>query len=515
MSVKISTFVVVASFFVLPFGITSQLNAQNLRATPVRFSMQDQTQEDESMDDKLRRMELRLRELEDDVAKKIESAAQAEKAGGADALASRIESLEQRLKSQEEVVSELDGLAPSLLFHNHRGPRMQFFGRIHLDYWAFPNDDLTLRPLEGGTDPQDRFDLRRARLGVMGDLNDNMFYRLEGELGEFAGGNNLRYRDVFLGFRHLPFLNTVIVGNHKRPYGLDHLNDSNFNVFMERPFIVEAFNEDSRRLGISSNGFSEDLGWNWRFGYWNQVLSPTGFGFSRSGYVGDKYQGEFAARIARTAWYDESSGGRGWAHFALSGSLGAPDGFGSPTGARYRSRPESLTANRWLDTGNIAGANANHLIGIESAINIGALNITSEYMRVNVDRLDGIGEDVAFEGYYTQVSYFLTGEHRPWDRQTGTLGRVIPHENFFMIRDCDCNFQRGTGAWEIAARYSFADLNDQDIFGGEGESYTFGLNWYWNPHARMQFNYILGDVDRGTAGFGDYEVFGVRMMVDF
>ena len=514
MSARFAIFAVLAATLIT-FGLDSEVQAQRIPAAPIRFSMQDQEKQDESLEDKLKRMELRLRELEDDVAKKLEAEAASDSDSLSSRMAARIESLESRLESQEKVVSDLNGLTPGLLFHSHGGPRMQFFGRIHLDYWAFPNEDATLRPLEGGDDPQDRFELRRARLGVMGDLNDNMFYRLEGELGEFAGGNNLRYRDVFLGFRHLPYLNTVIIGNHKRPYGLDHLNDSNFNVFMERPFIVESFNEDSRRLGISSNGVSEDLGWNWRFGYWNQVLTPSGFGFSRSGYRGDKYQGEFAARIARTAWYDDSSGGRGWAHVGISGSFGAPDGFGAPTGARYRTRPESLTLNRWLDTGNIAGANANHLVGLETAFNVGAFNFTGEYMRVNVDRLDGVGEDVAFEGYYGQVSYFLTGEHRPWDRQTGTLGRVIPFENFFIVRDCDCNVQRGWGAWEVAARYSFADLTDQDIIGGEGESFTFGLNWYWNPYARMQFNYLTGDIDRGAAGFGDYEAFGVRMMVDF
>ena len=30
--------------------------------------------------------------------------------------------------------------------------------------------------------------------------------------------------------------------------------------------------------------------------------------------------------------------------------------------------------------------------------------------------------------------------------------------------------------------------------GGVGESITFGLNWYWNSNARMQFNYIYGNI---------------------
>ncbi|MEL7496783.1 MAG: porin [Planctomycetota bacterium] len=473
--------------------------------TPVRYSMQDKDDQ-QSAEEKLKRMELRLRELENDVTRIIESS-NSNSSTNDQSLQAKIESLEETLGKQEEAIDKIDSTLPNLLFHSHKGPKLRFFGRIHLDYWSFPKVDNTINPLEGGDDPQDRWAFRRLRIGVEGDLNDNMFYKYE---GEFAPGNNPSYRDALFGFKNVPYLNTVTFGNQKRPYSLDQLNNSNDNVFIERPFVAQAFNRLNRRLGISSSGHTEDLGWNWLFGYYNQILTQE-----IGGFVGDKYQGEVAARIARTAWYDESSGGRGWAHFAIAGSAGAPNGFSSPTGARYRTRPESQTAQTWFDTGDISGANENLLVGLEAAINVGQFNITGEYMRINVDRLDAIGEDVAFEGYYGQVSYFLTGEHRVWNRKVGKLGRVIPLENFFTIRDCDCNVQNGWGAWEVAARYSFLDMNDQDIFGGEGESFTFGLNWYWNPYARMQFNYILGDIDRGAAGFGDYEVFGVRMMVDF
>jgi phosphate-selective porin OprO/OprP len=154
-------------------------------------------------------------------------------------------------------------------------------------------------------------------------------------------------------------------------------------------------------------------------------------------------------------------------------------------------------------------------MGLESVINIGAFQISGEYLRTNVDRRDDVGEDVAFDGGYAQVAYFLTGEHIPWDRETGTIERVKPFENFFMVRDCDCETQRGWGAWQVAARYSAADLTDYDIIGGTGQSFTLGLNWLWNPYARMQFNYIQGRIDRLPEGTGNYGIIGVRFMVDF
>ncbi|MCA9117122.1 MAG: hypothetical protein KDA79_18755, partial [Planctomycetaceae bacterium] len=101
--------------------------------------------------------------------------------------------------------------------------------------------------------------------------------------------------------------------------------------------------------------------------------------------------------------------------------------------------------------------------------------------------------------------------------------------NFFLVhRDscdpCEDEAERGWGAWQVAARISRGDLSDRDILGGVGNSVTLGLNWYWNPQARLQINYINGrisdrpDFDPATGETitgGDYEIFGTRASVDF
>ncbi len=455
------------------------------------------------------RLELRIRELEDDVENKLDEPEDSEEQSETlEEFEERFESIEEDLEDQEKAIDKVSGSLPGLLFHSHKTPKMQFYGRIHLDYWAFPKVDQTIFPLEGGN-PQDRVTFRRVRIGIKGDLNDNMFYKYE---GEFAGGEDPSYRDVFIGFKHVPILQTVIIGNHKRPYGLDHLNSSRHNVFIERPFVVEALNQDSRRLGVSANGITEDLGWNWRYGVWNQQLTQTG-----AGWVDDDYQLEIAGRLARTAWYDESSGGRGYAHLAIAGSMGVVDGgVGSENNqARYRTRPEARSSGRWLDTGRIAGADETAILGLESALNLGAFHINGEYMRAGVDRIAAVGPDVEFDGGYVQASYLWTGEHHPWNRKTGTLDRLKPFENFFLARGRDDQTLSGWGAWETALRYSWANFNDSDVNGGDGTAWTLGVNWYWNAYARMQFNYINGEIESGPGGFGDYEIFGARIMVDF
>lgn len=393
---------------------------------------------------------------------------------------------------------------------------MKIVGRVHADYWGYPSSDAGINLIETGDpniSPQDRIGFRRMRFGVRGDVNDLMEYRIE---MEFAGGNASEFRDAWLGFKEVGWLGKILIGNQKRPYGLDHLNSSRHNVFLERPFVIESFNQDARRLGIAAYNHSEDEAWNWRFGLYNQHLMQN------SGqYISDHLQGEIAGRLANTAWYDETSGGRGYAHWAVSGTLAWPDGSGGPfeaNQARFRHRPEARSVSRWLDTGRIAGADTYQLLNFEGAVNIGAFNITGEFQNMFMQRDTGFS-DLHLRGGYVQASYFLTGEHLPWKRTSGTLDRVKPFENFFLLKGCDGCTVRGRGAWQVAARYSYADFNDEDIFGGVGESVTLGVNWYWNANARIQFNYIFGGIDDrdigGTLTTGDYQIIGTRMMIDF
>jgi phosphate-selective porin OprO/OprP len=231
--------------------------------------------------------------------------------------------------------------------------------------------------------------------------------------------------------------------------------------------------------------------------------------------VGNASQLELAGRLATTWWWDEATDGRGYGHFAVAGSYGEPNGLDANNQSRYRTRPEARSSNRWIDTGTIAGASKFALAAVEGVLNLGPTQLVGEYQYVDVDRINAFGSNLHFHGGYVYASYFLTGEHMPWDRESGTLGRVKPFENFFAVCDCEGFRQRGLGAWQIAARYSYGDFTDENIIGGVGESCTLGLNWYWNPYARMQFNYLIGEVDRGQAGGDDYQIAGMRFMIDF
>lgn len=435
-------------------------------------------------------------------------------------LAERMEKLEASYQELDEAYSSLKSDLKSYAKSGHSGATMRVNGRIHADMWGFPDTSPGINGFETGNvnnSVQDRVGFRRMRFGVKGDLTYNMEYKIE---MEFAGGNDAEFRDVYIGWNELPVFRTLLLGNQKRPYGLDHLNSSRYNVFLERPFIIESFNQDARRFGLASYGVSEDQAWNWRYGVYNARLIQD-----EGNYISDHWQSEFAARIANTIWWDESSDGRGYAHWAVSGTWVNVDENGGIGGraapeSRFRHRGEARHRARWLNTGFVPGADDYGLLGGEAVLNVGAVQIVGEYLNVWMDRTGF--DDVRFHGGYAYISYFLTGEHMPWSRSSGTLGRIEPIENFFMVNRCRGGKGGGWGAWQVAFRYSYGDLSDEDILGGVGESLTFGLNWYWTKYSRMQFNYIYGEIDEndlnaaaGGPNFGDYQILGARFMVDF
>ena len=385
-------------------------------------------------------------------------------------------------------------------------------GRIHADYWGFPNHDSVINTLEetgsGDMDgPQDRIGFRRIRFGVKGNIQPNMGYKIE---MEFAGGNQSEFRDVYLSWKGLPGLNTLLLGNQKRPYGLDHLNSSRYNVFLERPFVIESFNADCRRMGLVSYGLSDDQSYNWRYGVYNTELMQND-----GQHINDHVQLEFAGRLAKTFRYEDD--GRDYSHWAVSATTAAVDGGSNET--RFRHRAEARHAGRWLNTGRVPDANNYELLGLEYVRNIGPLQVVAEYL--NVWLHTDSAQTANYHGGYVYAAYFLTGDHMSWSRKSGTLGRIKPINEFIKTND---DAEQGMGAWQIAVRWSWADFTESSAvatqsnpeeFGVLSDALTVGLNWYWNQNARMQFNWSNGDIENAAGGIGRYDIVGARFMVDF
>jgi phosphate-selective porin OprO and OprP len=122
-----------------------------------------------------------------------------------------------------------------------------------------------------------------------------------------------------------------------------------------------------------------------------------------------------------------------------------------------------------------------------------------------VDAIAGI--DPKFSGTYVQASYFLTGEHRPYNSKYRLFSRVRPKENY-TGRDGG-----GRGAWQVALRYSELDLDDAlaGVMGGQQSSTTLGINWHLNSYSRVMLNQTFSELET----VGDSESISLRFQVDF
>jgi phosphate-selective porin OprO/OprP len=123
----------------------------------------------------------------------------------------------------------------------------------------------------------------------------------------------------------------------------------------------------------------------------------------------------------------------------------------------------------------------------------------------------------SFDGWYAQGSWVITGESKTYNPSTGSY--TIPKPNAPLSFD-----QGGIGAWELAARYSVLDLNDNaglagfvtpvgGIRGGEQKIWTLGVNWYPNNAIRFVLDYQHTDVNRlsGTGGSLDAKLDAVSL----
>jgi phosphate-selective porin OprO/OprP len=152
--------------------------------------------------------------------------------------------------------------------------------------------------------------------------------------------------------------------------------------------------------------------------------------------------------------------------------------FDNDEDAQLRTRPEShLTNTRLVNTGVVKDVDTSTAFGLELAGSAGPVTLRSEFYRANWQRSDG--PDPSFHGWYLEASWFLTGE-----RSNYRQGKFIRPD-----------VRKSSGAWEIAARFSTVDLNDEDIEGGTEDNFSFGVNWYSQYHWRFMGNVIKVDAD--------------------
>lgn len=375
--------------------------------------------------------------------------------------------------------------------------KLKFGGRIQND-WAVVTADSDLKRIAtpGGFDKGTGTEFRRARVFFSGTVYEQLYFKLQYDLADGDGD----FKDMYIGLKELGPLGSIQVGHQKEPISLEGLTSSKYLTFMERS-LPNVFSPE-RNTGLAIFDTAADKKILWQAGVYRDS-DDFGEGFSND----ENYN--LSARLVGVPYY-ENEGEK-----VLHVGMGYSHQFREDFTLRYRQTPESHLADRIVDTQTPAGIDIPtqdvDVINPEIALVWGPAAFQAEYLHSFVNG-DG-ASDRSFWGTYAEVSYFLTGEQRHYELGKGRFGRVAPKQNF--------STRKGEwGAWQVAARFSYLDLNSGSVMGGEVWDVTAGVNWYPFPNARVMLNYIHSSVtDRLTAPDpsvdGGADIAQVRFQVDF
>jgi phosphate-selective porin len=186
--------------------------------------------------------------------------------------------------------------------------------------------------------------------------------------------------------------------------------------------------------------------------------------------------------------------------------LGMSLGYQFARGSQFefRARPESFIAPYLVDTGQIDGNRAG-LLGLEGIFMGGPFTLMGEVAGLH---LKGDSASNTFWGGYVSAGYFLTGEQRGYDKNAAALVGTLKPNHDFSLKD------KTWGAWEVAARLSYVDLNSGTVLGGRMGIGMAGLNWYWNRYLRLQFNAGYASISGGPTP-GDLYILQARLQMTF
>ena len=348
------------------------------------------------------------------------------------------------------------------------------------------------------------YGFRRVRLGAQGSTGDAASWVSEVEL---AGGN-VRLRDVFVGLDAFPGVRQVRVGHFREPFSLEGMTSTNSITFLERsPTNVLSptrnwgacgfwWADDERTLftlgafrdGTESNGQSIGNGSNWAF-----TARLTGLPVDEK--VGDEVRlvhigGAFSQRVPPNGLinFTPQTG---------SNLLTVEDNPGSP----------------FLPVVDIR-SNSYQLFNLQAAGVVGSFSVQGEWTGATVQQTGAGGLFV--HGLYAYGSYFLTGEHRGYNRTRGSFDAVDVRRPLIRSRT---DPRGGYGAVELVSRLAFLDFSSPnlpaDVNGMPSATrlyeVTVGANWYLNRNTRVMLNYTAAIPDKVTTTVA--HVFGLRTAI--
>ncbi len=397
--------------------------------------------------------------------------------------------------------------------------------RVNVDAATFWGQDKDFDKIGNGAS------IRRARFAVKAQVTPDWY----GEVDvDFANGS-LELKDAiveYTGLKNMEFK----AGNFKENFSISRNTSSRYQQFMERPMSVQALTP-SRHIGFNAK---YQKSWLYASG---GVFFQTIDNQETRTYVetNNKDYGRnegvsYTGKIAIQPLYKQKD---------IALHLGAAISYSTPKtdvdpvkeygGIRFSTRNStSINRKKYLDTDVIPNVDHDLLYTFELAGLYKGFRFEAAFIQddVHIDPNAPATVDKStkhFLGRYVQASYLLFGGTQYYDYSGAKFNQVKRGQKW--------------GDLELALRYDYLDLNSQNVYGGAGEAYTVGLNYYVNSNVKFMLNYQYNNNDRYANGKGklfvghdingaptkdptkvvegknragvDYSMFAVRCEIDF
>ena len=338
------------------------------------------------------------------------------------------------------------------------GSEVSFEGLVQADFYDFSVDTIDYGADSASDLDGDEYlqELRRAELVLKGKGPGNF----EWVLGYDAKDD--KFLDANVKYKFGNNANHFIqVGQFKQPGAtMEELSSTKNNDFISKASITNTLGTP-RRVGIQYN--FGDVNWGLTGSYFSRELTRNrehGNGYSVRGY---------------------------WAPINEAGSilhLGASytDKDTDADSLRLRARPMAdMVSTRFVDTRAMINSDRNSVVGVEGLWVKGPFKLQAEYMDTDVKRYGGF-DDFSGDGYYVSGLWNVTGE--TWGYKGGTPVTNLPDDP-------------AKGLWQLGLRYDAIDLTDGAVVGGEMDSITAGVNWYWRSNFKFMLNYAMVNQEKG------------------
>lgn len=353
-------------------------------------------------------------------------------------------------------------------------------GRVHFDTRQFSEGVY-----------QDRMEVRRARLGVKGQIAKDFKYEIVGDFGisnssspiaDAGMSNQLTGTDVaymdYAGYQPIQ----VRIGRFKMPFSLEQLTSSNNIDTIERSLMGQVEGEFVPAKETGAMIFGSPVS-----GFTYALAASRGRGNSTAATTTADYIGRVTANIG------ELTGNKDYiAHLGLAYSDGEVRSGTAITSGRTEAREE----DKFFTGASTASLATRNRQGIEAALAYSAFKLQGEMFNVKYD--DSAAADKEVKGNYIQAVWNLTGESHNYSNSSGTFGGLKVKSPFTM--------NGGTGAWQLVIRHSELDGSGAGtISAGKtngAKAWTYGVNWVLNENARVMLNYIKTDYNSAVTNPG-------------